>query len=92
MWGTMLQGHRELSILPCTWGMVSWRSLLSPPLRRFQMRLSPDVTLVARADFTEESMPNLRKGEQLQLEVDMEELVSRLNELDAKIRHIQERL
>ena len=26
------------------------------------------------------------------LEVDMEELVSRLNELDAKIRHIQERL
>ena len=32
------------------------RSLLSPPLRRFQMRLSPDATLVARADFTEESM------------------------------------
>ena len=29
---------------------------------------------------------------ELEVDVDMEELVSRLNELDAKIRHIQERL
>jgi len=42
-------------------------SLLSLPLRRFQVRLSLGASLVARADFTKESIPNLRKGEQLSL-------------------------
>jgi len=34
------------------------------PLRRFQVRLSLSASLVAKADFIKESMPNLRKGEQ----------------------------